>query len=818
MSSAERALPLPTADARVAQRCAGDLALAGGRAGDAVITDEHRAGLALARSWSGPAAAAARAEAHAVSGWVVGLGEQMAATAAALGGYADAVAEAHRRVLALREEWTAAERIRRVALESANELPGAPFGSPASLAGALSVQQGRDLAEREWSQAQAQLHARHAQVLAALATAGRVAAAALDAAVARLPGTTAAGVRQGLEAQLPLTHAAVAWADAQRQADDWAAAAGAPPADWGPAQAGLLGSLGEALRDPLLARALLSAMGAATLERLTGQLAALSAPGDPGLDHTGAARARAALDALATALVTSLDPRAVESREPAMADWRTDWIRELVTSRSATEPVGSGQLTGLDAQALLLASAGQVAPDRRIDGQYAAALAVALVAAERSSGPSDPTRRAASWGSQLAPLDLRGDPFAELLDAVAGDPSAARSMLLAPCGPRKQPVIDYLLSDRLTAALGRAWPTAAESLAQVLLETGVGGDLDSVRVASAALDALGATLERAQTDPRLAKAIADRVQPLRSAVAGLLVGRPKLWWTALGSTASDYANTGLGELVGGTVLAPTLIVRSLSRFTALVATLGLDGLDVHQPMADPTPALARFIDGVLEDLAVTVASALAPPTALRDAGEDAAGAAYRAAQVLGLALTAAGAAQVAAGEAADAANERMRGLVGKGLDKLDVGKLVSSVLGTAATGGVGKAAAGAAVAAVNAGVDAELDRLLPVDAAALMGAGQGPIQHEVAADLRELVRRIVATSGGWDPAHSPQQWCTRTPSCVPFWGADGFPLRASLDTSARQSLQLWGQQLPVGATIDNAIVTGLADGAGLAAR
>ncbi len=250
MSSAERALPLPTADPRVARRCAADLAVAASRAGDAVITDEHRAGLALARSWSGPAADAARAEAHTVGAWVISLGEQLAATAAALSGYADAVADAHRRVLALREEWTAAERIRRVAVESAIELPVAPVGAPASLAGALSVQQGRDLAEREWSRAQAQLCARHAQVLAGLATAGGRAAAALDAAVARLPGTTPADVRQGLQAQLPLTRAALAWAAAQRQAVDWTAAAGAPPADWGPAQAGLVRPSAAALFDP----------------------------------------------------------------------------------------------------------------------------------------------------------------------------------------------------------------------------------------------------------------------------------------------------------------------------------------------------------------------------------------------------------------------------------------------------------------------------------------------------------------------------------------------------------------------------------------
>ena len=154
MTGRDALLPWPDGDPASSVRIAGQLALVAARVDDTAVTREGGRGWGLARSWSGPAFEAARAEAAVVASRSADFGSALRPVVTALQAYAAALTEARRRIDALREEWDRGARHR----EQARHEASVSIADPTLLGMTLATAQ--RAADREWDRLQAELRGR----------------------------------------------------------------------------------------------------------------------------------------------------------------------------------------------------------------------------------------------------------------------------------------------------------------------------------------------------------------------------------------------------------------------------------------------------------------------------------------------------------------------------------------------------------------------------------------------------------------------------------------------------------------------------------
>ena len=171
MTGRNALLSWPDGDPTSSDRIAGQLALVAARVDDTAVTREGGRGWGLARSWSGPAFEAARAESAVVASRSADFGAAVRPVVTALQAYAAALTEARRRIDALREEWDRGVRHREQATHEATVGMADPTVLGMTLAAAQRT------ADREWDRLQAELRGRHTAALRPVTTAGERATA-----------------------------------------------------------------------------------------------------------------------------------------------------------------------------------------------------------------------------------------------------------------------------------------------------------------------------------------------------------------------------------------------------------------------------------------------------------------------------------------------------------------------------------------------------------------------------------------------------------------------------------------------------------------
>ncbi|HOI03445.1 MAG TPA: hypothetical protein PLJ48_04780, partial [Dermatophilaceae bacterium] len=284
MSTRDSALAWPTGEVSEIDRIASQLALVATTVDQTVVAREGGQGWGLARSWSGPAFEAARSEAAVVASRSGELAGTLTPIVAALQGYAAALTEARRRVTLLRQEWDWGARRHDEARHDA-ELAGSDPVAVAVGAAAGQRLAARQEADRAWARLQEDLRGRHTAALGPLTAAAERATATVRGFLAALPGDDAEAVRGGLLAHLPLTAGALRLADARALIGDLGARAGRPVQEWGAPEADLIATLGDRVRDPFVAQALMEAIPPEHLGRLVERLLA-NVASVPGADVT----------------------------------------------------------------------------------------------------------------------------------------------------------------------------------------------------------------------------------------------------------------------------------------------------------------------------------------------------------------------------------------------------------------------------------------------------------------------------------------------------------------------------------------------------
>ena len=264
MSTRDSALAWPPGEVSEIDRIASQLALVATTVDQTVVAREGGQGWGLARSWSGPAFEAARSEAAVVASRSGELAGTVTPIVAGLQGYAAALTEARRRVTLLRQEWDWGARRHDEARHDA-ELAGSDPVAVALGAAAGQRLAARQEADRAWARLQEDLRGRHTAALGPLTAAAERATATVRGFLAALPGDDAEAVRGGLLAQLPLTAGALRLADARALIGDLVSRAGRPVQEWGAPEADLIATLGDRVRDPFVAQALMEASLPSTL-------------------------------------------------------------------------------------------------------------------------------------------------------------------------------------------------------------------------------------------------------------------------------------------------------------------------------------------------------------------------------------------------------------------------------------------------------------------------------------------------------------------------------------------------------------------------
>lgn len=222
MDDFDALLPLPAGDPPLLLNLGKNLAYVASHGTDTVLARDGAGGLGLGGSWTGPAFAAASAEAQSGARLSQEVCDRVGPVVAAVNKYAGELTAARQTVEALREQWQAADRL---LAETVHQ----PLPAAADPAAGLQMVQAAN-AHRERSRAE--LLARRTACLQALEASEDRAAASVSAALGG--AVSAGGQRQAILAQLPLTKQAAHRAEVAALIDQACAGLGADPASWSP--------------------------------------------------------------------------------------------------------------------------------------------------------------------------------------------------------------------------------------------------------------------------------------------------------------------------------------------------------------------------------------------------------------------------------------------------------------------------------------------------------------------------------------------------------------------------------------------------------
>ena len=811
MSTRDSALAWPPGEVSEIDRIASQLALVATTVDQTVVAREGGQGWGLARSWSGPAFEAARSEAAVVASRSGELAGTLTPIVAALQGYAAALAEARRRVTLLRQEWDWGARRHDEARHDA-ELAGTDPVAVALGAAASQRLAARQEADRAWARLQEDLRGRHTAALGPLTAAAERATATVRGFLAALPGDDAVAVRGGLLAQLPLTAGALRLADARALIGDLVSRAGRPVQEWGAPEADLIATLGDRVRDPVVAQALMKAVPPEHLGRLVERLLA-NVASVPGADVTWKHRFDPALDVLGSAflVLASQDPWAGmdEASVARLDSWRRRWLADLVDTGPGRigDPLANPPFRGFTAQAVLLDHGRRSVPSVGAGTAYAATVGVALVEADRISDDYPPQAQL-PWAARSAADGV--EPIASLLRSIRGEPNAASALLLARLGDG-QPVVRYLAGERLVRGAGGPPPAANEALAALLAETATGTDERSVTIAGAALDGFGAAAEhpeRAGNGDAAAGALAldGQMQGLRFVMADLLARHPDAAWASVNDPINalawpiDDADGHPWAVLGAD--AWTLRLLNRSRLAAVLGELGKDRLHPGTAASGPptAPALAHLLNALVAAQGVGLAQALASGNA-----QDQDAQIVQLGQVTGFVIEAARQSVLTIQAGADAEIAARR-------------EFVDSIVAMVSLPVSLKASLPAALTAPLLGlVKAAIKRIGysdgSVDNAATADAQTAAARARLDDDLRHLGWDLVSAAGWWDVADDPVAWIEAHPG-VSFCGEDGRPVPVEeMSAAQRERFRAWTREVPAYTTVPSAIVEQIEEGA-----
>ncbi|MFZ1287031.1 MAG: hypothetical protein WAR57_08350, partial [Candidatus Phosphoribacter sp.] len=620
----------------------------------------------------------------------------------------------------------------------------------------------------------------------------------------------AAGMRGALLAELPVTAGTLQRSAARDLIANLITRAGRPVEQWGEPEGDLVASLGDAVRDPLVAQALMERMPptllASFVARLRAHIASVSGEG-----HGWRTQFDDALNTLGAAFVTVTAQRPWEFLDTAAAAWMRSWQHRWFDHLRRTGPSIVGDrlddppFRGFTALGVLLDHAGGSVPGVTPGVAFARTVGLAMVDADRISDDYPPQPRLpAVQGSGAEGVDV----MAALLSSLRGAPDAASALLLGRLG-NGQLVVHYLAGERLTRGVGGPAPPAAEALAAVLAVTATGCDEQSVSIAGAALDGFGHAAETAGGilgggDAVLA--FEQQLQGLRYVMADLLSVHPDAIWT----TINDPVNapswlSAPGDEQPWAILGTggwTVRVLNRSRLAAVIGELGKDRLVPGLATAGPptAPAMAHLLNSVIASETARLAEALSTG----DLDERHAGI-IRLGQVTGFVLEAARAGVIAVQERADVSAAERQALVDRIASSLSLPATLRKSIPTALAGRtldlVRKAViwVGYGDTTVGSAARAELNA--------------GAVHARLESELRSLGWELVSTSGWWDPADDPLAWVQAHPG-VSFCSADGRPLPlASMTAEQRERFLTWSQDVPAFTTVPSAIVAEVQEGA-----
>ena len=803
MSTRGAVFAWPPGDPGQLSELAGHLALVASRVDQTVVAQQGGHGWSLARSWTGPAFEAARAEAAVVAARSTDLAGGLASVVAALQGYAADLQCARQRVNALEQEWEHGKhRFDRVRHEAESGV-----GDPVHAATAHTL--ARQAAEREWVGLQAQLRGRHTAVLAALTAAAERAAATVWGVLDELPGQSADEVRRGLLATLPLTDGALRATQARELIAALVAAARRPVQDWGAPEAALIAGLGEQVRDPIVAQALLTGLPPEILmtyiARLRGHLASV-----PGEGAAWEAQFDPALAVLGTAFVVMSSQGPWEQLDDAsaarLASWQRSWLTELV--RIGPQVVGDERedppFRGFTAVGVLLDHAGRAAAAVRPGVPFANTVGLAMVDLDRVRDDFHPRVRVPAV-PRAAAEGL--DAIDALLRSVRGAPETASALLLGRLG-NGQTVAQYLAGDRPIRGAGGPPPDFTEALAAVLAETATGADMRSVRIAGAALDGFGVAAEavRGAETAEAALAIASQLHELRFVMADLLSHHPDAIWATINDPA-DARAWPAGTTPGHpwAVLGDdgwTVRVLNRSRLAAIIGELGTDRLVPGRAADGPptAPALARLLNAVVAAEAAEVASGLASGDA-----ETRAAALVRLGQVTGFVVEAARQAVLGIQSAADDDAAARRATVDSIASAITLPTVVRTSLPTAV--------AGVVLDMVRKAVTWIGYGDTTVNNAARAAADTAAARARIEAEMRRAGWDLVSAAGAWPTVDDPASWVRAHPG-VSFCGPDGRPLPLEeMTPQQRERFVAWSSGVPAYTTVPAEIIAQIEEGA-----
>ncbi len=797
MTGRDGVLPWPAGDPNSSERIAGQLALVAARVDDTVVAREGGRGWGLARSWSGPAFDAARAEAAVVASRSVDFGAALRPVVTSLQGYAVALTDARRRIDALREEWERGAQRR----ENARHDAVVGLADPAALTATIASAQ--RAADQEWVRLQAELRGRHTAALQLVSAAGERATACIWGFLSSLPGGSAVAVRAGLLAQLPLTDATLRFADARAEVARLITDSGRPVEQWGAAEAALIASLGGRVQDPLIAQALMEAIRPECLGRLVERLLT-QAYGTTLHREESSEHVEPALAALAAAFLRAVDSRSMDNADPAtsarMNSWRKRWLGELATTGPL--PV-DGQRTdppfiGFVAQAALLDRVEPALVGKGALAAYAAIVGPALVEADRRS-TALPRVVQDAWDRRFAGDGI--DPVASLLGALQGDVDSLSDLLLRDLGDG-YPIARYLAGERLLRGGGGRSP-AIGAFAEALPSTAMGADERSVAIAGAAVDGFAATAQLVgKLGPAWVVLVDHDLQALRPILGDLLAQHPGAVWESLNDPldAVDWPETP-GTSHPWAVLGPdgwTVRVLNRSRLAALIGELAKDRDGRSGDGTDPAlpRLLAALTDAEGEHLSTALASA-------DPEGRQAA--LVRLGQVSGVVSEASGVALLAVAIGADANAQARRDLVDGVTSSLQLPGPVKRTL-PGVVGSTLLSAVRSSIQGIGYG-DSTVDHAQVAQRTAIAARSE---QDDA---LRRIGFDLVSASGSWDPDDDPLRWLSSHPG-VSFCGPDGRPLPIADQSNAQLArFRAWASGVPAYTTVPSALVAQVEEGA-----
>lgn len=809
MSTAQVALPLPTARSGPAHGLVASLRVAADRIVHTCLAQGGQA-RDLAPSWAGPAWLAAEAELRGARTGAHGLSSAVATAASVLADYAAHLDATISAITALQRTWEHAEtRHRRLA-----GLAAAQAGMPG--AGPTLAELDLDL-----SQERARLRVRHTRLMAALIEAGAAAAAALRVCRATPvtgghPSSSATGDWcGGLAAALTMS----VHADRSATATEAVAVAfaGTPPLrEW--CSDDVDGILRLDTADPAIAGALVDNLGIDGLTLLATRLTKTD-PQDP----QACARSTLALARLGTALRVALDPQAwaddprwVSRVQESTARWRV-----AVSEPRATRdlPTGFPVLT-VQAQALLL-HASRDGGTRPLSAEVLVSLATAAAAAEADG---------AIWATVPG-----SDPMALVVTELRRDAGEAWRVLLHDVSPEVS-LLDYLVARRGRFLDDeRAARTVAIDLDHLMTVVATRTDRPSVRLAGEFLGSLATAAVTTEDVSEGALQMSRYLTNFRPSLAAVLLAHPGLIATAAEAPlAVDDAT--LATLKGWDSDAVTREHRAsaaamafdqaLHTFTARVwlvddgaqPTLQVDDLTTLRSLLGLLGVAARdrlTLDGEGVSLAPVLGRATAPDVdalvaSLRSHDAEATrDAATRIGTLHGFGIAAAAMHQSDRAATVDAQIETQRAVVEavQGLARLPT-KVQASPVGLIAGLAFGR------LMSEDPATFFPSLRLHAIHDASVEQAGYAAATR---IELRLRAWDAVSQSRCWNGAASPEQWLQRHPG-PDFTDGAGRPLPlATMTTDQRARMLQWAAGVPEYRRVDAALTEGFTAGQGLAA-